>query len=305
LDFTRSSRKSWALIRRLGAAQCPPKTKHPPVRANAVAAHLIKVAKAPSDKKFERRVRGQWRTFLRSDTTKVAPSVFTTQEIHTALPLVKAGTTPGYDNMHPEFLKHLGPKGQKWLAAFFSKIISEGRLPKIWRKAKVIALPKPGKDLNNAASYRPISLLSVCFKLLERLALQRVSPLVETILKPEQAGFRREQSTCDQVAALSTYIENGFQKNLKTSAVFLDLTAAYDTIWHTGLLAKLSKVMPSWFVSLVEVLLRGRRFRVHMGDDISAWRDQVNGLPQGSVLSPTLFNLYTNDRPETHGHKFI
>ena len=77
--------------------------------------------------------------------------------------------------------------------------------------------------------------------------------------------------------------------------VFLDLTAAYDTVWHTGLLAKLTKTMPFWFVQLVELLLRNRRFRVHMGNDKSAWRDQVNGLPQGSVLAPTLFNLYTND----------
>ena len=80
---------------------------------------------------------------------------------------------------------------------------------------------------------------------------------------------------------------------LKTGAVFLDLTAAYDTVWHTGLLYKLSKDMPHWFVRLIELFLRDRRFRVHIGDDTSAWRTQVNGLPQGSVLSPTLFNLYT------------
>jgi hypothetical protein len=108
------------------------------------------------------------------------------------------------------------------------------------------------------------------------------------MLSPDQAGFRRSRSTCDQVAALTTYIENGFQQQLKTGTVFLDLTAAYDTVWHTGLLAKLSNNMPFWFVRLVELLLRGRRFRVHMGDDTSSWRTQLNGLPQGSVLAPTL-----------------
>ena len=64
-------------------------------------------------------------------------------------------------------------------------------IPKIWRKAKVIAVEKPGKDPSLAANYRPISLLSVCYKLLERLALQRISPTVEGLLSPDQAGFRK------------------------------------------------------------------------------------------------------------------
>ena len=67
-----------------------------------------------------------------------------------------------------------------------------------------------------------------------RLVLHRVSPEVEKLLSPEQAGFRRNCSTCEQVAALTTHIENGFQRQLKTGAVFLDLTAAYDTVWHTA-----------------------------------------------------------------------
>ena len=63
--------------------------------------------------------------------------------------------------------------------------------------------------------------------------------------------------------------------------------------------------MPYWFTLLVGLLLRGQRFRVHMGNDTSVWRPQRNSLPRGSVLAPVLFNLYSNDLPVTRGRKFI
>jgi hypothetical protein len=107
-------------------------------------------------------------------------------------------------------------------------------------------LEKPDKNPHVAGNYRPISILSVCYELLQRLVLELIST-VDKMLSQDQAGFRKGQSTCDQVAALTTYIENGFQQNLNTGTVFLDLTAAYDTVWHTGLPAKLTVGLPYWF----------------------------------------------------------
>ena len=182
------------------------------------------ISKAPHDKKFERQVCLQGGTLLQQMSDKSLLHPFTEEA---AMQKRKPETVPGYDNIQVESLMNLGPTAHTWLSKFFSRIMATHSIPKIWGKAKVIAVEKPGKDLSLAANYRPVSLLSVCYKLMERLALQRISPTVEGLLSPDQAGFRKGRITCDQVAALTTFIENGFQQNLKTGAVFLELTAAY------------------------------------------------------------------------------
>ena len=89
--------------------------------------------------------------------------------------------------------------------------------------------------MGDPKSYRPISLLCVPYKILERLIYARVEPLIDPLLPKEQAGFRRGKSTVDQVVLLTQNIEDSFEAKKKTGAVFIDLTAAYDTVWHHGL----------------------------------------------------------------------
>ena len=93
MHFTKSSRKSWSLIRRLGAAQNPPRTSHPPVKADAVASHL-QVARAPVNKKYKCRVQVEWRYFLQHVPDKSLPPAFTVDEIYQMLLSMKAGTAP-------------------------------------------------------------------------------------------------------------------------------------------------------------------------------------------------------------------
>src|SRR5699024_2134815 len=108
------------------------------------------------------------------------------------------------------------------------------------------------------------------------------------------------------VLALTTNIEAGFQKRLKTGVALLDLTAAYDTVWKDGLIHKLYKVVPcKRIVRLIESMLTNRRFRVFIGEKSSKFKTLNNGLPQGAVLSPLLFNVYTSDLPETLSRKFV
>jgi hypothetical protein len=90
-------------------------------------------------------------------------------------------------------------------------VLSSARLPKLFKRAKVITIPKPAKDGSDPAHYRPISLLSdVMYNLLERLILQRIQPLIEAATQVHQAGFRKHRSCTEQVMALTTHIEAGF-----------------------------------------------------------------------------------------------
>ena len=137
--------------------------------------------------------------------------------------------------------------------------------------------------------------------------MARISQAVEEQLTPDQAGFRPGRSTCDQLLNLTQHIEDGYEDKLITGAVFVDLTAAYDTVNHRILLQKVAKITKNaTAVKIVQSLLTNRRFYVEMDGRKSRWRIQKNGLPQGSVLAPTLFNIYTNDQPEFDGiRRFI
>ena len=169
----------------------------------------------------------------------------------------------------------------------------------------MVAIQKPTKPVGDPKSYRPISLLYVPYKILERLIYARVEPLIDPSLPKEQARFRRGKSTVDQVVMLTQNIEDSFEAK-KAGAVFIDLTAAYDTIWHYGITCKLLRLLSDkHMVKMIMELVRNRSFTLTTGDSKqSRLRRLKNGIPQGSVLASLLFNLYTYDLPSTISRKF-
>ena len=219
---------------------------------------------------------------------------------------LKPGKAPGPDSICPKLILHAGAALKSWLRDFLSSCLRRLKIPKIWRRALVVAIPKPGKPVGDPKSYRPISLLCVPYKILERLIYARVEPLIDPPLPKEQAGFRRGKSIVDQAVLLTQNIEDSFEAKKKAGAVFIDLTAAYDTVWHRGLTCKLLRLLPDKnMVKMIMELVRNRSFTLTTGDSKQSRLCRLKtGVSQGSVLAPLLFNIYTYDVPSMISRKF-
>ena len=293
-DLTHSSRKAWNTIKRLSVDNTKAEY-HSNVTANQIAHQLLLNGKSNATMPKQSKPR------LKRPNEENNPGLtnpFTSQELENGIKALKQGKTAGLDNIRAEQITQFGSTTRKWLLRFYNNCLRNHRLPKLWRKAKVIALLKPGKDPNDPKSFRPISLLSHLYKLFERLLLNRLQPLIEDHIISEQAGFRPGKSCTGQLLNLTQHIENGFEEGLITGAVFVDLSAAYDTVNHRLLLSKILNTTKDFrFTELMQSLLSNRRYFVSFCGKSSRWRRQKNGLPQGSVLAPILYNIYTNDQP--------
>ena len=223
---------------------------------------------------------------------------FTLDEMEAAKAALKLKRSPGPDKITNEMLLHLGPKANSKLLQIFNNSWKTGNIPQSWREATMIPILKKGKNKKDVNSYRPISLLSCTGKLLERMVNTRLTWHLENnnIYANEQAGFRQNLSTEDQITYIAQKIEDGFQKKEHTLTVWIDMEKAFDKVWKDGLRLKLRKTgvcenMYRW----ISQYLNNRKARVHVDGDFSKKKVLREGVPQGGVLSPTLFLIFIND----------
>lgn len=207
-------------------------------------------------------------------------------------------TAPGMDNLHYELLKHVSDALLDELLSLMNDIWRQGRLPKSWKHAVVIPVLKPGKDPSSPSSYRPIALTSVLCKVMERMVTDRLVHFLESkgALAEYQSGFRKGRSTMDNVIALDYEIKRAFANKESLISVFLDIEKAYDMLWREGLLVKLSRYGVSGrMFGWIRNFLEERTIQVRVGQVLSDVVSIDNGTPQGSVISPVLFNVMIND----------
>ena len=207
--------------------------------------------------------------------------------------------SPGYDKIDAHTIKLLPPKAVLFLTLIYNSMLRLQHFPSQWKCAEIIMIYKPNKPENLVSSYRPISLLPIFSKIFEKLLLKRLKPYLQkyNIVPDHQFGFRSKHGTPEQCHRVIKVITDSFENKKYCSAVFLDIQQAFDKVWHEGLLYKLKKLLPSTFYLFFLSYLKNRSFYVRVNNDFSKICTIQAGIPQGSVLGPVLYTLFTHDLP--------
>ena len=212
LTLPTHSRRAWTIINNLtGHSRHPP--RQCPISANAIASQLIRNGKYKTRDREATRLEREETWELWKIPTPNGSSLtreFSSAEFADALQKPKPGKAPGPDQICPELILHAGPIIKSWLRKFLSSCLCQLRIPKVWKRSLVLAIPKLNKPMNDAKSYRPISLLCIPYQVLEKLIYTRIEPVIDPLLPREQAGFRRGRSTVDQVSLMTQEIEDCF-----------------------------------------------------------------------------------------------
>ena len=246
-------------------------------------------------KKFKKKAE-KFKLNFKSKNAENYNKPFSIEELKTSLSKAH-DTACGPDNIHYQLLKHLPDSSLNILLGLMNDIWTSGDLPSIWKLATVIPIPKPNKDHTDPSNYRPIALTSCVCKTMERMVNDRLVWFLESngLLANIQCGFRQGRSTLDHLVRFESFIRNAFSKNEHVVSIFFDLEKAYDTTWKYGILKDLFDMgLKGNLPNFISNFLSDRHFNVRVNSTFSDEYDQEMGVPQGSILSVTLFSIKIN-----------
>jgi exonuclease III len=309
LNSKTNIKSTWDMVRRISG-------KHNPSRVYHLTSNNVKITESadicnvlaesfafnssadnysPTFNTF-RKIAEKKKLNFNSNNAECYNEYFTLHELQNALHRSN-DTSPGDDTVHYQLLKHMPEETLGLLLDIFNFIWVHHLFPKAWKTAIIIPIPKPGKDLTNPKSYRPIALTSCICKTFERMINDRLVWYLErnNILSKYQSGFRKQRSTVDHLVKLETSIRDAFINKRHIVTVFFDLEKAYDTTWKYGIMQDLHKAgLRGRLPTFVSNFLSDRVFKVRVGNTYSNLFTQEMGVPQGSILSVTLFSLKIN-----------
>ena len=221
---------------------------------------------------------------------------FTLSELKYAIAGAR-NTAPGPDNITNETLRHLPHSAMNHLLKIFNLIYTSSYFPTQWCHSYIIPIAKQGKDATIPTNYRPIALTSVICKTMERMINRRLTDYFDMnkSLTNIQCGGRSKRSTIDHLVRLEHSIRESFAHGEHTVSIFFDIEKAYDLTWREGVLIDLYNMgLRGYLPKFVQGFLHHRTFQVRVKNHLSPIYTQEMGIPQGAILSVTLFAVKIN-----------
>ena len=221
------------------------------------------------------------------------------EEVTSCIKNMKSKKSPGEDQISNDMIKATNKEGISLLTKLFNTILNRRYFPKDWNYG-LLRLIHKGNDPDDENNYRAITLNSCIGKLFCTILSHRINPLLEkeNIFCKEQAGFRKNSRTTDQIFLLKNIVRHYVSNNKYLYTCFVDFSKAFDSIWRKALMEKLSTLgVNGKFLDMIKSIYNSTTNSIIYNDYISEMFKSNMGVKQGDTLSTTLFNLYINDLP--------
>jgi len=222
-------------------------------------------------------------------------------QVFAVLKSLDANKATGPDGIGNTVLKHCASALCIPIQIVAQTSLNSGSFPKIWKKANVIPIFKKGEK-HCKINYRPISLLSNVSKVLERLVYNVLYEYCtkNNLLSPKNSGYKKGDGAINQMVCITDGIYKALDSGQNIAMVFLDISKAFDRVWHKGLLHKLKCFgVGGILIKWISDYLTNRCQKVVLNGQESKTMSTNSGVPQGSILAPLLFLIFMNDIEES------